>query len=261
MKVCIVIPLYKENLNPLEIISLKRLFEVDKHHQKFFITFKELNLGFYRSYLNDFQNWDIKFFRKDYFTSLETYSKLLIETSFYNEFIEFNYMLIYQLDALILKDELDDWCKKSYDYIGAPWFDYEKKYAYYQKLRNSSSPMIKWLKEKIDFNQGNYLLVGNGGFSLRRVKTFRKISKWLLFIEPNLLRYKINEDIIWSIFVPKYFKGFKIPEYDEALHFAVETSPNYALKLLQNDLPFGCHGWDKNYEFWKETLRRKNISI
>jgi hypothetical protein len=176
--------------------------------------------------------------------------------------IDSKYILIYQLDALIIKDELNHWCSRDYDYIGAPWFDIETKYSFYQKLCNSSNAIFRWIKRKVDFNKGQKIFVGNGGFSLRKIKTFKSVSKWLPFIEPNLFKYKINEDIVWSILVPKYFRNFKIPCREEALFFSIETNPSRALREIKNELPFGCHGWDnKNSNFWSETLKKYNIEV
>jgi hypothetical protein len=65
-------------------------------------------------------------------------------------------MLIYQLDAWVFKDDLMKWCNKGYDYIGAPWFEDFGSYEKGKKL---------WR-------------VGNGGFSLRKIKYFCKVLSW-----------------------------------------------------------------------------------
>jgi hypothetical protein len=36
---------------------------------------------------------------------------------FYERFVAYDYMLIYQLDAYVFKDELDDWSAKGYDLL------------------------------------------------------------------------------------------------------------------------------------------------
>jgi hypothetical protein len=219
MIACIGVPIYKQTLNPLEIISLERLFAIEKEHKIFFITFPQLDTDFYSKYLRNQKNLDITYFNQKYFSSIDGYNKLLLSSHFYKRFDRFEYILIYQLDALIIKDELNHWCSRDYDYIGAPWFDIETKYSFYQKLCNSSNAIFRWIKRKVDFNKGQKIFVGNGGFSLRKIKTFKSVSKWLPFIEPNLFKYKINEDIVWSILVPKYFRNFKIPCREEALFF------------------------------------------
>ena len=110
----------------------------------------------------------------------------------------------------------------------------------------------------MDYLRGKSICVGNGGFSLRKIKSFIRIAKWLPFIEPNLFKYGVNEDIIWSILGPKYFKSFKIPELNEALGFSIEESPEKAYELHNYSLPFGCHGWynSSNIEFWKPFIEK-----
>ena len=73
----------------------------------------------------------------------------MLSSEFYRRFSKFEYILIYQLDAFVFKDQLNYWCKKGYDYIGAPWFE-----------------GFHLTKTGV-----NIIGVGNGGFSLRRVKT------------------------------------------------------------------------------------------
>ena len=79
-------------------------------------------------------------------------------------------------------------------------------------------------------------------------------------IQMNLKRdtndFNIMEDVFWSIIVPKKYPGFKIPEYKEALGFAIDRKPHLALKLNNNKLPFGCHGFNKPKveTFWRDIL-------
>lgn len=81
----------------------------------------------------------------------------------------------------------------------------------------------------------------------------------------NLKRDKddfyIMEDIFWSITVPKHYPDFKIPNYKEGLHFAMDRKPHLALALNNNILPFGCHGFEKPKvtEFWKPILAVKYL--
>jgi hypothetical protein len=55
---------------------------------------------------------------------------------------------MYHLDSLVFNSNLHYWCNLNYDFIGAPWI---------------KGPDLPWLRE-----EG----VGNGGFSLRKVKSF-----------------------------------------------------------------------------------------
>ena len=42
----------------------------------------------------------------------------MVSPLFYLNFKKYRYLLIYQLDALVFRDELLEWCSKEIDYIG-----------------------------------------------------------------------------------------------------------------------------------------------
>ncbi|MBP5515592.1 MAG: hypothetical protein J6X86_01460 [Bacteroidales bacterium] len=184
----------------------------------------------------------------------------MLDKHFYQRFAEYEYMLVYQLDAWVFRDELDDWCNKGYDYIGAPWIEKDEN--------------------------GNIELagVGNGGFSLRRIQHFidvlshrgpvrsgkqlhlkpsikNKVYKFFysLGYQNNLSYYKKDETIFEDIFLSIFLADTKLraltPDAETACHFAFEQAPSY-LYSKTKQLPFGCHAWQK-YEydsFWKEHI-------
>lgn len=93
------------------------------------------------------------FFHENYFKSIDGYNKLMLSPSFYKAFSNYEYILIYQLDAWVFKDELQHWCNQKYDYIGAPIY------------------------------QNNKLIgIGNGGFSLRKVDYCLKVLAYPKFL-------------------------------------------------------------------------------
>lgn len=246
MTSCIIaIPIYNENLDANEQNALKRVFQVDHGCQIIIFAPENINLSSVQVFLCN-RAVSIKYFKKKYFSSVHEYSRLLLSPFFYKAFLSYEYILIYQLDAFIFQSNLFEWCNKDYDYIGAPWFETSKTLRFYSKMLTSSNPLISWIKRNIDYNRGDKIFVGNGGLSLRKVKSFYNISKWLPFIEPNIFKYNINEDFVWSILVTKYFKNFRVPGFEEALRFSVEENPKESLELLGEELPFGCHAWGKH---------------
>ena len=54
------------------------------------------------------------------------YNDMMMSKDFYSLFADTEYILVCQPDAWIFRDELEKWCRKSYDYIGAPWIRPEK---------------------------------------------------------------------------------------------------------------------------------------
>jgi len=264
----IIIPVYKITLTNFELISLCQCLKVLNKYDIYVVTYKELDLNII---LNVFQKYNVichfKIFDKSYFESISGYNHLMLSLDFYTRFRKYKYMLIYQLDAYVFRDELDYWCKKGYDYIGAPWFE-----------------------EYGTFEDGKKLWkVGNGGFSIRKIDSFiRLISFKGPILKPyiifksidlkkstNLLRiisfsiakcfgYKNNisylirqneenEDCFWTLTFEHSWVKIKIAPLDLAIEFAFEKSPAYLFNQKNYKLPFGCHAWEKYdyYNFWR----------
>ena len=93
------------------------------------------------------------------FRSHSAYNRLLLGAAFYRTFASYEFILIYQLDAFAFRDELAEWCARGYDYVGAPWIDCR----WIPELRHH------WPATTRDN------VVGNGGFSLRRVAPALKL--------------------------------------------------------------------------------------
>ena len=203
---------------------------------------------------------DIAVFPDSFFLSTHSYNALLMSRFFYSAFSFHEYMLIVQLDALVLKDDLEYWCNCGYSYIGAPWF------------KGFSAP------------EEPYTLfgVGNGGFSLRSIHDCLKVlsgHKYIPKIEcaddcnaqPSFKRFlrdrvlfahnrypftpKTNEDLFWGYYVPAAVRWYKVADITAALNFSFELMPRLMHKLNDYKLPFGCHAWEKyDSEFWLEQL-------
>ncbi len=230
MEVAIIIPIYKEILSPSEIISLIRCNEILGEFPIKFICSQGLNTN---CYLKIIPNASFEYFKDSHFVSIEGYNKLMLSTSFYKRFFQYRFILIYQLDAYVFENKLLYWCKKNYDYIGAPWI---------------VAPTIT--KEKYLINTSNWFVnrVGNGGLSLRKIKP----HFWNSFIFAPFLKIFIkNEDMFWGVLIDKLNPFFKKPKYTEALRFAFELNPKDAFIINNCQLPFGVHAWEKYDEkFW-----------
>jgi hypothetical protein len=91
-------------------------------------------------------------FPDQFFSGIEGYNHLLKSSNFYERFSDKDFILIAQLDCLIFSSDLNQWMAKGYDYLAAPWF---KGFAKDHRL--------------------GLWRVGNGGLSLRRVKSCLRI--------------------------------------------------------------------------------------
>jgi hypothetical protein len=252
-KVVIVIPVYKNEMSPFETISLQQCFVVLGKYPIVFICPIKMELGsFHEEYKSKAR---FLFFNDNNFESIVTYNRMMLSVWFYNYFINYDYILIYQLDCFVFKDELMYWVEKGYSYIGAPWF-----------LGNSSNDDVNEL-----------IGVGNGGFSLRNVKDTIKVLKsvkktisfkeiliknkgsnkmfvWLRSFKQYSMAYTfksihknqlINEDKMFGL-AAKKIKYFKVPDPQTAIAFAFEKQPKKLYQLNNNQLPFGCHAWCRN---------------
>ena len=250
MKVAIVIPVYKNKLSKIEELSLNQCLEVLGDHEIIFACPHGLNPK-YRS-----KNVEIEEFDVSYFQDIQGYNRLMLESQFYERFLAYDYILLHQLDAFIFRDELISWCNKGYDYIGAPWIA-------------SSSVISKMLQpfnsKSIKRRKPIFFKVGNGGLSLRKTKSFFEISENFkndIKIQLTKKSHEIYaiEDVFWSLKVPELVDDFSIPHYKEAVKFAIDRKPALSLKLNNNELPFGCHGFDKPkvVDFWKPIIERES---
>ena len=233
-QVAVIIPLYKSTFTANEERSLRQAKSIFSAYPIIFVCPDTLPLA---NYLKIIPDAEIKRFPDNFFQNVEGYSRLLLSPDFYKTFLRFEYILIYQTDAYVFKDELTEWCNKGYDYVGAPWIE--------------RPPLAKG-KPKVDIQDWFIGRVGNGGFSLRKVKSHYNNTR---FFRPILRFMEKNEDMFWGLFLYWLNPFFKRPKWPEALHFAFEMNPRKAFELTNQQLPFGVHAWEKyDKEFWKEWV-------
>ena len=228
-KAAVVIPIYKEELDDLEKISLAQVRKVLKNYPIIFIAPEGKNF----SYLEPGEM--LVQFHPQYFQSVKTYSQLLMQPFFYEPFLPFDYILLYQLDAFVFYDALEDFCRLGYDYIGAPW------------------PYHGWSYQKIE---GKTPRVGNGGFSLRKVKACHRILKESVVLPgyKDALE-KFNEDCFFAMCGMAKEIDFNTAPIEVADLFSMEWYPDRYVKKLRGELPFGCHNWhDFSADFYVELF-------
>ncbi len=221
-KAAVVIPIYKEEIDELEKISLAQVRKVLGNYPLIFIAPE----GKKFSYLAPGEM--LVQFHPQYFQSGRTYSRLLLSPFFYEPFLCFEYILIYQLDAFVFYDALKEFCRLGYDYIGAPF-------------------PVSWGNT----NGKKTLRVGNGGFSLRKVKAcFKLLKNFSALIDKNN-----SEDSFFTLCGANKNLAFKTAPVEVADLFSMEHYPDRCIKRLGGELPFGCHGWTKlSADFYVELF-------
>lgn len=229
MKNCaIVIPVYRE-LNAYEKFSYNVLKSVVKDKDIYVVCGNK-----FKTELKE----HIERFDDAYFNSSTDYSRLCKSYEFYNRFSNYKYILIYQLDCLIFKDEIDYWCDKDYDYIGAPIISNNAGWSFVP-------------------------IVGNGGFSLRKVDYFKSITnpdsefrkKYDSILETHKKKEKYEEfeDLYFCEFVNSKWL-FDVPTIEESLQFAIDMNPDIVFDSNRG-LPMGCHAFCKNIPFWEKIVK------
>ena len=251
----------RDALTADEEISLRHLVHHLGHYDKFAVApdgLTAIPTGF-----------GAKRFPRRFFGSAAAHCRLMLSEEFYTAFAEYEYILLYHLDALVLSDRLAEWCAKDYDYIGAPWV---------------TSPDSPWVDRP---------RVGNGGFSLRRVEAFLRVLrqgrasapfagywerlvktrpraawglpvakgvKYLTSARKHARRWPEcnpfgNEDYFWSDEASRFDPTFRVAPFEAGLQFGFEVAPRLCLELNKGQLPFGCHAWPRyDRQFWAPYL-------
>jgi hypothetical protein len=232
----IVIPIYKQEMSSSERVSFERALKVFPENDIIIVSPKSLNLD---NYLALSPTLKVNTFDDYFFENITGYNELMLSVGFYERFLNYKYILIYQLDAYVFENQLNYWEKANYDYVGSPWL--------------ISPPIASNKKPKVNIQHWFVNRVGNGGLSLRKVKThyWTMIFYWIL-----IKFFPLNEDMFLGILMDFINPFFKKPKAMEALKFAFEMQPRKSFELNNHQLPFGVHAWEKyDPEFWKEWIK------
>lgn len=227
-EVIIIIPYYHTDLTEMEMIALKQVRKVLKNYDLCFVAPLCL-MPVLAS-----EKYPVEYFADTFFENVSTYNHLILTTEFYERFIEYRYILIYQLDAFVFYDRLSYFCDLDYDYIGAPWI-YPERGIIEDAVRTA--------------------YVGNGGLTLRNVCSCIKL---LNEKKEELETFSCNEDFFFSA-----ARGdFKVAPLSIALEFCFETHVRKCFEINDKRLPFGCHAWERyDYPFWKPYMEKEGYDL
>ena len=139
----VVVPVYRDHLSDDERLSLRHLEHFLPEADKIFVM--PDSLDFSRDGYREAR------FSPAFFDGIAGYNRLMLSKSFYARFRQYEFILIHQLDAIILGSGVERFLDMDVDYLGAPWIEYDA----------AGTPRLT--------------RVGNGGLSLRRVSAFRRL--------------------------------------------------------------------------------------
>lgn len=228
-KVAVVVPIYKEELNEYELIALRQVYAVLEKYP--IIALAPDSLG-----VESVKNFgEVERFDDSYFGGVVDYNRLMLSPEFYKRFQQYEYILIYQLDAFVFEDKLSYFCDLGYDYIGAPWLH----------------GMFNYIDEKHCVWH-----VGNGGLSLRKVSSFIELLEERNPLADEQIK---NEDLFYSSIISE---KFRVAPLEVALRFAFERQVEQCYERNHKELPFGCHAWERyNPQFWKKHIEKYGYTL
>ncbi len=267
--------MHKANLSIAEMNSLLACTNILKEEDIYILKPKQLNVT---TYLSINKNLKVCEVPDAWLKSWDSYNLMKRSLAFYLLFKQYDFMLTYELDCLIFSNNWEKANSFNYDFIGAPWFEFETDSNVNKEFNTT-------------FKSGL-----NSGFSLRNIPKCIAIltaihkmkSAWAIFSFLNLHRVfnfsmllslfdtlwktgpnvwfytltdvkPIHEDYFWTVVIPKLFH-FKVAPAEDALKFSFEVNAAYLYHLNNNELPIGCHAWEK-YEpqFWKAFILASSI--
>lgn len=233
--VVVLVPIYQAQLDLLEQYSLDRSLAQLQGREVRLIAPEGLPLDYYHS---RYPQLPVDTFASPAFESISEYSRMLLSDAFYARYAEWEFMLILQTDAVLLKDDLDYWCAQPFDYVGAPWPKPFELFVNTGRFEGSAGRHVR-------------ATVGNGGLSLRRIAKCRALLKEFA-VEIMVFKHTGSSEDLFFAVMGNLSNDFVLPNEVTASRFSMEGWPAYYQQINGGHLPMGAHAWMKNeMEFWR----------
>ena len=262
-RVAVTVPLasYPE-LSPDEEISLRHLRHYLGAYDRFVLAPESMDVPH--------DDFEIIRFPDRYFGSANAHTRFIMTPGYYETFRDYEFILTYQLDALVLSDELLDWCDAGLDFVSAPNYGLADHFSMPCSggfaLRRVESFLKVFYSDRFAVDPDEYwrrLSAGKPLASrllnlprkyLKRMRRFNNVQRDIdLFLQET--NGPLLEDEFFVLKGPRYNPDFKLPSIETALRFAFDEHPRAAFDLAGGRLPFGAHAWFKqDREFWAPYL-------
>jgi len=223
MALATIIPIYKPVLEAAETTRVMITLDHSRRNATFFVGPHGLDVSFYKRRWPDVahERFDAKHFR-----SVDSYSAWMLESELYTRFQDYDFVLVCQTDALLVRP-LVDWHLWNFDFLGAPWepphvFGWDPFRRTYRRGRMTLSRRV--------------LKVGNGGLSIRRTSTFQQIT-------PPAPSHNLYEDIAISLFAETM--GIRVAEIEVARKYFMELGARSITDADPVPDVHGFHGLNK----------------
>ena len=237
-RVQVLVPVYKRELDEIERFNLDHSIAALTGRDIALIGPQQLERGFYAEH---YANLPFISFDDGYFASVQGYNRLLVNPAFYQRFADYEFVLILQTDAIVIRDDLDFWCRQPFDYVGAPWPDGVELFVNAGRFEGDYGKRVK-------------VQVGNGGLSLRRVSKCLQLLQEFPAEVGVFVRTASSEDLFFA-FMGALSCDFVIPNEITASLFSTELKPAYYFAVNGGRAPMGGHRWWlSDLTFWRPLL-------
>lgn len=261
-RVAVTVPLASHpQLTPDEEISLRHLRHYLGPYDRFVIAPQSMDVPH--------DDFEIVRFPDEYFGSANAATRLMMRPEYYETWSDYEYILTYQLDAIVFSDQLLDWCATGLDFVSAPNYGLADRFSMPCSggfaLRNVQSFLRVFDSDRYAVDPDEYWRRLTAGMPLplrvlnlprkylKRLHRFNNVRRDIeLFLRsPG----PILEDGFFVMHGPKYNPDFRLPTIETALRFAFDETPRVAYELAGRQLPFGAHAWYKqDRQFWEPYL-------
>lgn len=251
-RVKVIIPIYRTGLNKYEQAALDNNLRLLRGLPITFLIPDDLDFSAISTRYPDIEVMRVSSDWMGTRRGIQGYNEMMMSERFYAMFSDYEYIFICHVDAWLFRNDVEEWCRKDYDLVAAPW-PTRPRYTRFPLKQYMSLRLLQKPKRKILHFQ-MFGRIGNGGLSLRKVQTFRDCC---IRHSDEISYYNSqdddmhNEDIFWS-FVP----SLNIPTVKEALAFSFDLKAKLCYKQNQRHLPMGCHGFYKSSRkaFWSDFI-------
>lgn len=238
------IPAYKPVFDEDERQCVERYVRVLTEGDMAFFVPEDLDVSWYKAH---FPTVHYIRFDKRFFKGINGYNHLLLSEAFYRRFLRYPYILIAQPDAVVWQDSdrIAAFTEKGYDYYGAPWIPERRIWEWiFPKKKGFPGFRIHCCKRA-----GGGIVMGNGGFSLRRPEACRKLIRKYRW-RKSYWYWKRNEDIFFGVLGMDNRNDFRLADVETGKEFALEYGLKESVKA--GKIPYAVHGWKKEFASYEE---------
>ena len=236
----IITPIYRSALTSVEQDLVHVTGEVSAH-SRFFVIPEGMDQAPLRE---KFPKSEIVSTDPRNLASIHNYNHWMTSSHFYGLWSDFHWLLISQLDALLMEDpwQLMGPSDVDWDYLGAPWSPPLRVVTQGARILvrspSGSDRGPAWVGLL-----GRRLRVGNGGLSLRRQETFFQAARRLESSISPQTRQRTHEDVLWAAFGPRW--GVRFASVDQAAQVFWESTDHENIDPDEIPRTAGYHAVDK----------------